>query len=42
MIALLLIALIALSGCYKCRTPDCRELPPGPDYPAATRDAGAG
>lgn len=34
---------LACWGCYKCRTPDCRELPPGGEYPPARLiDAGAG
>ena len=25
--------LLIWTGCYKCKTPDCSELPPGGDYP---------
>ena len=45
-VVLALLAVLFLVQCYKCRTPDCSELPPGgeyPDQPTARRlDAGVG
>lgn len=29
----LVVALVSLSACYKCKQPDCSDLPPGGDYP---------
>lgn len=33
-IMLLWQATMILGGCYKCKTPDCSELPPGGGYPS--------